>query len=372
MAAITRWPMTLCFELCRQPNGFGGQCRILKDCKPLRDLNKKRLKTADEVLYIKQSSCGYFSDYQYTVCCPLETEWLRFRTINPLTNDVGLDLTYDKIDIDGVTIGNNNSSETAKILECGNVVKLTSRIMGGDITSIEQYPWLVLLEYRGGDTLCGGSLITERFVLTAAHCLSDVSLGAPKYARLSEYDTSTYPTDVVTIKGEQVRITVEIVEIIKNIIHPRYSRSTLRNDIGLSKLKTDVVFTDFIKPTCLPIKDFTAELIENQGLTVAGWGSNGTDRNTIKMEVHIPFVSRENCSKVFSNITDDVICAGGVRKKDSCGGDSGGPLMHEWDDLKFVVVGIVSYGIKGCGLEGIPGVYTNVFRYMDWIKHNAI
>lgn len=64
------------------------------------------------------------------VCCPLETEWLRFRTINPLTNDVGLDLTYDKIDIDGVTIGNNNSSETAKILECGNVVKLTSRIMG--------------------------------------------------------------------------------------------------------------------------------------------------------------------------------------------------------------------------------------------------
>lgn len=72
----------------------------------------------------------------------------------------------------------------------------------------------------------------------------------------------------------------------------------------------------------------------------------------------------------FAPISSNQICAGGYQGKDSCGGDSGGPLttVNKFDELpRYIQYGIVSYGPRHCGTEGKPGIYTRVFKYMTWI-----
>lgn len=107
---------------------------------------------------------------------------------------------------------------------------------------------------------------------------------------------------------------------------------------------------------------------ENTSFTVAGWGTDNGVNILVKSEVQLPYVQLEKCQgKQDYEITKNQICAGGEKGKDSCKGDSGGPLMYEYKQL-FYVVGVVSYGKSFCGLEGAPAVYTNVYEYIPWIE----
>ncbi|CAG5030900.1 unnamed protein product [Parnassius apollo] len=379
---------------CRMPNGYVGECKLLKKCKPLYDLNKKRVKSEQELLYLRQSSCGVTSSFQQLICCPPEVQWTNFKDIKPVILKEIMEYNTDfketpKVDT-GTGLRYSNDEKNDKVEKhkedtkyppdfpmqndksCGKDFSNANRIKGGGAAAVDQFPWLVLLEYENGQTLCGGSLITKKFILTAAHCIKRTS--EPKFARLAEYNTSSYPTDYVETDGGGIdEVTVEIIPIEKNLAHPNYTRLYVHHDIGLSKLKRDAVLGDFIRLICLPTQDFRIDFKSRVTFTVAGWGSDGNKFSDVKKYVTVPYVPAKECQASFSlnRIIEAQICAGGREGEDSCSGDSGGPLMYE-HGTTYVAIGIVSYGLGRCGTDNTPAIYTYVYSYLDWLRNNMV
>lgn len=92
----------------------------------------------------------------------------------------------------------------------------------------------------------------------------------------------------------------------------------------------------------------------------------------VKLKLQIPYVNRSECTRAYMQqrlqISDNQVCAGGEKDRDSCDGDSGGPLMHVGQQMRWTIAGIVSFGLTECGTDRVPGVYTNVQSYLSWIK----
>ncbi|XP_037048485.1 venom protease-like [Bradysia coprophila] len=261
---------------------------------------------------------------------------------------------------------------------CGySSVKEFHQIVGGNPAKPGKYPWMVLIGYRNnvGEvyTKCGGSLITTRHVLTAAHCI----LSTLSFARLGEHDISS-TTDGV----------VEDVNVIRAERHPEYNRHDKTNDIAIIYLERDVNMTLRIIPICLPVD----HSIRNRSFIdynpfLAGWGrlEEGGESANVLQELQLPILDNADCKeqyrkqgKLLSDVQfgDAVICAGRLSGgQDGCQGDSGGPLMmpiasvirRPVVDFRFYQIGIVSYGI-GCARTNTPGIYTSVPHFMDWIQ----
>ncbi|XP_073669818.1 transmembrane protease serine 9-like [Paramisgurnus dabryanus] len=160
-----------------------------------------------------------------------------------------------------------------------------------------------------------------------------------------------------------------VSEIIK---HPNFNRNTYDNDITLLHLSSPVVFTDYIKPVCLPAIDST--FYNGTSSWVTGWGNIATgvplpSPQTLQ-EVNVPVIGNRKCKCLFnSDITNNMICAGLEQGgKDSCQGDSGGPMVNKQGSV-WIQSGIVSFGI-GCALPDFPGVYTRVSQYQSWINQH--
>lgn len=241
---------------------------------------------------------------------------------------------------------------------CG--VETATKIIGGTDADPKKWKWMAgLIKGRGGQrSYCGGALITDRHVLTAAHCLAKV-IPNDIMVRIGEYDFSDSIQD-----GEDYDIT-------NFKIHPRYNTNNQENDIAIITLKRKVPFDGLIKPICLPQRnrDYAGQIG-----TVVGWGATaytGSGSNKLK-QVSLPIWPKEDCAAVFHNKVEgkSMICAGLKEGgRDSCQGDSGGPLMVMGPQNRWMIAGIVSWGIK-CGSPGFPGVYTKVSDYIDWIHEN--
>ncbi|CAH2098445.1 unnamed protein product [Euphydryas editha] len=371
------------YNQCKVPNGGAGTCIHIAKCKPMDELNKKIPKTDDERLFIQQSVCGVGDKIK--ICCPYQS----VLQVNPVRFPTS---SYKPKDNDGLTTGkpldktpgpsilsipdvDSNLNLTTRALPfqlpkpgvCGVDSSSSNKISGGGPTAVDAYPWLAILEYSGEHLGCGGSLITSRFVLTAAHCLDTIE-GIPRLVRLSEYNTTSYPTDIVEVEGGgNDTITVTMVPVHSVFKHPNFNRVQKIHDIGLVQMEYSVKFSDFIKVICIPQVNYMEEFTPSTNFTLAGWGTDNGIKNEVKMEVTVPFVPTNDCNKIEDTVTESQICAGGIKGKDSCNGDSGGPLMYE-KDLYYYAVGIVSYGPGECGLAGRPAVYTNVFMYLPWIN----
>nr|XP_027211158.1 transmembrane protease serine 9-like [Penaeus vannamei] len=238
---------------------------------------------------------------------------------------------------------------------CGQ--KAASRIVGGVTTGVNEWPWQAALMY-GSQQFCGGSLINDRYVLTAAHCTESMR-ASDLTIRLAEHRLSTSSeTSVVSRSVSQI------------IEHPDYQPGNEINDIALIKLSSPVQVSDTVLPVCMPPPNPT---YAGKTATVTGWGttsSGGSSSDTLR-EVDVTVVSNTACqsNSYGSAIKDTMLCAGSTGK-DSCQGDSGGPLVFKDGGGNYDQIGVVSWGY-GCGARGYPGVYTRVNSYLDWIKANT-
>ncbi|XP_040918162.1 transmembrane protease serine 9-like [Toxotes jaculatrix] len=244
----------------------------------------------------------------------------------------------------------------SQLSDCGQP-PLNTRIVGGQVAPVGSWPWQVSL-HSSGSHFCGGSLINNNWVLTAAHCVSSIR-------------------NVVVYLGRQSQEGVNNNEVSRTvaefIVHPNYVARTSDNDIALLRLSSPVTFTNFILPVCLAASGST--FYNGTDTWVTGWGTIGSGvplpspQNL--MEVEVPVVGNRqcNCDYGVGTITDNMMCAGlRAGGKDSCQGDSGGPLVSKQGG-RWIQAGIVSFGI-GCAQPNFPGVYARVSRYQSWIESN--
>ncbi|VVC38435.1 Proteinase, regulatory CLIP domain,Peptidase S1A, chymotrypsin family,Serine proteases, trypsin family [Cinara cedri] len=340
---------------CFTPHNENGVCIEVRFCKKIYSLIETEKHNSTVLAYIKNSFCGYSANNPNPkVCCPKNTVDPSFLSSKLPSRD-----------------------------ECGKVKVSAGKIVGGNVVELGFWPWMVALGYQSyykntGVThwLCGGTLISDRYVLTAAHCTADTTYRKLVTARLGDLDLNPdIPDDATPLDVPVERI----------ITHAEYNSQSFTNDISLVKLNTTVTFTNFIQPICLPIlPDMSSTKLLNTKPFVAGWGRTTATAfesktlNTELMEVRVNVMNNVECKQAYtrekSMIDDRVICAGyQPGGKDSCNGDSGGPLMYSKEkEDKYNLIGIVSYGYRKCGEPGYPGVYTRVTSFIDWIVDKEI
>ncbi|XP_076849454.1 transmembrane protease serine 3-like [Brachyhypopomus gauderio] len=246
---------------------------------------------------------------------------------------------------------------TLQCTSCGDAY--TSKIIGGTVAELGQWPWQASLHFQGSHT-CGGSLVAQDFVVTAAHCFPKDSASAQ------------LPSNWLVYLGTVSQYTLPLpLYVTKISIHEQYDPKTNNYDIALLKLARPVTMTNVIKPVCLPAFDTLVSAGTQCWTTGFGTTQEGAAHaSPILMQVAVNIIDLSVCNsaEVYSGlITPNMLCAGYLTGgRDSCQGDSGGPLVCQESDGRWYLTGITSWG-DGCGREDSPGVYSNVHSLLAWL-----
>uniref|UniRef100_A0A2A4K5I0 Peptidase S1 domain-containing protein n=1 Tax=Heliothis virescens TaxID=7102 RepID=A0A2A4K5I0_HELVI len=231
------------------------------------------------------------------------------------------------------------------------------RIVGGSLTTIDQYPGIVALLYSSNlitySQSCGGNIINNRSILTAAHCISF-------------YPAIMFRFRAGSTFGNSGGVVYNVQQIIN---HPLYNSITIDNDFSILHSATAIVYNNNVSP--VPIAGANYNLADNQVVWAAGWGVTefGFPSEQLR-HVQIYTINQEICRSRYSDthvITDNMLCSGvlDVGGRDQCSQDSGGPLYHNG-----VLVGVCSFGM-GCALKEYPGINARVSAASAWIVSNA-
>ncbi|XP_074864873.1 chymotrypsinogen 2-like [Carettochelys insculpta] len=225
-----------------------------------------------------------------------------------------------------------------------------TRIVNGETVVPGSWPWQVSLQDNTGFHFCGGSLVSEDWVVTAAHC----SVRTSDRVVLGEFDQGSEAEDV------------QVLQIAKVLQNPSFSMLTVKNDITLLKLASPARLTARVSPVCLPraTDDFPGGL----SCITTGWGLTDPKAENTPAQLQqatLPLLTNTQCRAYWGfRIADVMICAGAAGAS-SCMGDSGGPLVCQKDGA-WTLVGIVSWGSSNCS-PSIPGVYARVTDLRGWI-----
>ncbi|XP_055621018.1 transmembrane protease serine 9 isoform X2 [Toxorhynchites rutilus septentrionalis] len=229
---------------------------------------------------------------------------------------------------------------------------------------------------RGGH-FCGATILNERWLLTAGHCMCS-GLNKPVSPSLIKaivglHKRSEFSKNQIERTGNALAAAYEIS--IKTIVsHPEYSCNQPYNDIALLESSKLIQFNQYIRPICLASKDGNSDNIEGLSAIVSGWGWNHESQKIgikpdILQRATVDVFRNNDCEGFYRQgkrprtISNTQLCAGKLTGGvDACWADSGGPLVTADD----VLIGIVSTGI-GCAKPGFPGIYTRVSEFITWI-----
>ncbi|KAJ8732027.1 hypothetical protein PYW08_014757 [Mythimna loreyi] len=226
------------------------------------------------------------------------------------------------------------------------------RIIGGRPAPPGKWPWQVAVLNRYKEAFCGGTLVSLRWVVTAAHCVRK-----RLYVRLGEHDL------LLKNRGELE------MRVLEAVIHPRYDPDTVVNDVAMLRLPGPARPDLGHGVACLPAPHQT--LPPHTSCVILGWGKKRpTDVHGTRVlhEAQVSTIQQGVCRRSYWQyaITDDMVCAGRGRR-DSCAGDSGGPLLCRDRTMRYFLQGITSFG-DGCGKRGKYGIYTRTAGYVSWMR----
>ncbi|XP_048523344.1 serine proteinase stubble isoform X1 [Dendroctonus ponderosae] len=248
---------------------------------------------------------------------------------------------------------------------CGRRMWPEARIVGGEKSTFGKWPWQISLrQWRTSTYLhkCGAALLNENWAITAAHCVDNVP-PSDLLLRLGEHDLSN---EAEPYLHEERR-----VQIVAS--HPQFDPRTFEYDLALLRFYEPVQFQPNIIPVCVPKTD---ENFVGRTAYVTGWGRLYEDGPlpSVLQEVSVPVINNSVCESMYrsagyiEHIPHIFICAGWRKGGfDSCEGDSGGPMVIQREDKRFLLSGVISWGI-GCAEPNQPGVYTRISEFKDWIN----
>lgn len=344
-----------------------GICKAINACPSvINDLQNRRPHTR----------CGFEGRLEI-VCCPSSTP-MRQTTTTPKQPDIGLRISEKKCDeyksavftyVYSISLTADGERQKIPVDKCGH--KVTPLIVGGEFAKPREFPHMALIGYPAGENqakwACGGTLISDEYVLTAGHCLYSREYGEPKYVRVGDLNILKSDDDADP----------EDFNVVEIIPHPNYRRASKYDDIALLKLDRKVTLNPYKRPACLPTSFEGSE----KKTIATGWGHTtwSGKSSTHLQKVILEKFTQQECNETYAytndrrlknGIVSTQICAGSKdESKDTCQGDSGGPLQvyHPSLHCMYTIIGITSFGIA-CGSIGVPGVYTRVYPYIDWIE----
>ncbi|MGH0182816.1 UNVERIFIED_CONTAM: hypothetical protein FKN15_010601 [Acipenser sinensis] len=235
---------------------------------------------------------------------------------------------------------------------CGKRPYKHNRIVGGTNADVGEWPWQVSLHFKTSGHTCGASIISERWLVSAAHCFPTTNLDG-LYTQLDYSSAESRKLKSITV-------------------HPNYNPFTFDNDVAVLELSDPLEFSSTVYPLCLP--DATHTFPAGKSCFVTGWGAlaeSGPLANILQ-KAEVKIINDTVCDTVMSGeVTSRMLCSGyltgGV---DACQGDSGGPLVCQESSGRWFQSGIVSWG-DGCARRNKPGVYSRVTQLRGWIKEQT-